>query len=127
MEREMIPLFKVFMSNEIDQPLLETIHSGWVGEGPRVKEFEKNLIEYTGNGRVVTLNAGTSALHLAYHIALHQNDYKSYKNSNVDEIITTPITCTATNTPIISNGAKIVWADVDPISGLISPKDIEKK
>ena len=41
MQKEMIPLFKVYVSKDIDKPLLETIHSGWIGEGPRVKEFEK--------------------------------------------------------------------------------------
>lgn len=124
---ETIPLFKVYVSSDVDKPLLETIHSGWLGEGPRVQEFEKNLKEYTGNPQLITLNAGTSALHLAYHLALHQHDYKGYANSNEDEVITTPITCTATNTPIISNGAKIVWADVDPLTGSISPRDIANK
>lgn len=123
----MIPLFKVFVSKNVDKPLLEVIHSGWIGEGPKVAEFEYNLKTYFGNDKLVTLNSGTAGLHLAYHIAIHQNDYKGYYNSNTDEIITTPITCTATNTPIISNGAKIVWADVDPITGSISPKDIERK
>lgn len=123
----MIPLFKVFVSKNVDKPLLEVIHSGWIGEGPKVAEFESNLKSYFGNDKLVTLNSGTAGLHLAYHIAIHQNDYKGYYNSNTDEIITTPITCTATNTPIISNGAKIVWADVDPITGSISPKDIERK
>lgn len=127
MNEKMIPLFKVYISKDIDKPLLDTIHSGWIGEGPRVAEFEQNLKSYTGNDKLVTLNAGTSALHLAYHLALHQHDYKSYYNSNTDEIISTPITCTATNTPIISNGAKIVWADVDPITGSISPEDIAQK
>ena len=122
-----IPLFKVFMAPEIDGPLLEVIHSGWIGEGVRVQNFEANLKAYFGNEKLVTMNTGTSALHLAYHLALHQNDYKSYRNSNEDEIISTPITCTATNTPIISNGAKIVWADVDPLTGSISPEDIERK
>lgn len=127
MENSMIPLFKVYIADSIDKPLLDVIHSGWIGEGPVVQEFEKNLKAYTGNDKLVTLNAGTSALHLAYHMALHQSDYKGYRNSNEDEVITTPITCTATNTPIISNGAKIVWADVDPLTGSISPEDIEKK
>ena len=127
MNGKMIPLFKVYISKDIDKPLLDTIHSGWIGEGPRVAEFENNLKSYTGNDKLITVNAGTSALHIAYHLALHQNDYKSYHNSNTDEIISTPITCTATNTPIISNGAKIVWADVDPITGSISPEDIAKK
>ncbi len=45
MQKEMIPLFKVYVSKDIDKPLLETIHSGWIGEGPRVKEFEKSLKE----------------------------------------------------------------------------------
>lgn len=124
---EMIPLFKVFMAQNVDKPLLDVLHSGWIGEGNKVKEFEANLAIYSRNKRLVTLNSGTSGLHLAYHLALHQESYKSYKNSNMDEIITTPITCTATNNPIVSNGAKIVWADVDPITGSISPEDIERK
>ena len=124
---EIIPLFKVFVAKEVDEPLLNTIHSGWIGEGPRVAEFEANLKSYARNDKLVTLNSGTSALHLAYHMALHPDDIKGYYNSNVDEIISTPITCTATNTPILNNGAKIVWADVDPITGSISPDDIERK
>jgi perosamine synthetase len=125
--RTTIPLFKVFMAETIDRPLLDVIHSGWIGEGPKVQEFEKNLARYNGNHRLVTLNSGTAGLHIACHMALHQNDYKGYRNSNEDEIISTAITCTATNTPIVSNGAKIVWADVDPLTGSIDPDDIERK
>ena len=122
-----IPLFKVYMAEEVDRPLLDVIHSGYIGEGPVVEEFEKSVRSYFGTPFIVTLNNGTSGLTLAYHMALHQDAPKSYYNSNEDEIISTPMTCTATNTPIIANGAKIVWADVDPITGNISPKDIERK
>ena len=122
-----IPLFKVFMSPNIDKPLLDVIHSGWIGEGPKVKEFEEKLISFLGSKYLTTLNNGTAALHLAYHLAQNQDGYKSYFNSNENEIISTAITCTATNTPIISTGAKIVWADVDPITGNIDPADIERK
>jgi dTDP-4-amino-4,6-dideoxygalactose transaminase len=125
--KPMIPLLKVFMSPNVDKPLLDVIHSGWIGEGPKVQEFEANLKAYSGNAYLVTVNTGTSALHLAYHIALYPNDRKGYRNSNESEIISTPVTCTATNTPIINNGAKIVWADVDPITGSISPEDVERK
>ena len=48
--KELIPLFKVFMSNTVDKPLLDVIHSGWIGEGPKVQEFETNLKKYTGGG-----------------------------------------------------------------------------
>ena len=122
-----IPLFKVFVTEDVDKPLLEVMHSGYIGEGPRVAEFEQNLKNYFHNPFLTTLNNGTAGLHLAYHMALHQNGPKTYYNSNDAEIITTPITCTATNEPIIANGAKIVWADVDPITGSIDPKDIERK
>lgn len=122
-----IPLFKVFVSEDVDKPLLEVLHSGYIGEGPKVQEFETRLKEFFNTPFVTTLNNGTAALHLAYHMALYPDMPKGYYNSNENEIITTPITCTATNTPIISNGAKIVWADVDPITGSIKPEDIERK
>ena len=122
-----IPLFKVYMAKEVDQPLLDVVHSGWIGEGPKVIEFEQSLKEYFGNPYLSTVNNGTSALHLAYHMAIYKDEPKTYFNNNQNEVITTAVTCTATNTPIIANGAKIVWADVDPITGNIDPKDIENK
>ena len=57
-----IPLFKVFMSPTVDAPLLETVHSGYITQGPRVKEFEAAVGAYLGNERVLALNSGTSAL-----------------------------------------------------------------
>lgn len=126
-EIKKIPLFKVFMAEEIDEPILEVLHSGWIGEGPKVLEFENTLKEYFHNPYLSTVNNGTAALHLAYHMSIHADKPKTYYNSNEDEIITTAITCTATNTPIITNGARIVWADVDPLTGNIDPADIERK
>ena len=122
-----IPLFKVYMAREVDKPLLDVIHSGWIGEGSKVVEFENQLKEFFGNKFLSTVNNGTAALHLAYHMSLYSDKPKSYNINNDYEIISTPITCTATNTPIIANGAKIVWADVDPYTGNIDPKDIENK
>lgn len=127
MEQKKIVLLKVYMAKEVDEPLLEVIHSGYIGEGPKTAEFEEKLRKYFNNQYLTTLNNGTAGLHLAYHMAIHQDGPKSFFNTNVDEVITTPITCTATNEPIIANGAKIVWADVDPITGSIDPKSIEGK
>jgi dTDP-4-amino-4,6-dideoxygalactose transaminase len=106
------------MPKSVDKPLLEVLHSGFIGQGKKVDEFEEKLGEYFGNPNVLTLNAGTSGLHLALRLC------------NVgcgDEVISTPMTCTATNMPILANGAKIVWADVDPVTGLIDPEDIKRK
>lgn len=113
-----IPLFTVFMSPDVDEPLLEVLHSGYIGQGPKVEEFEQKLGEYIGNHNVLTVNSATSGLHLALRLA---------KVSEGSEVISTAMTCTATNMPILANGGKIVWADVDKDTGLIDPLDIERK
>lgn len=114
-----IPLFKVFMSETVGPEVLKVLYSGYIGQGPKVDEFERCLSDYFRTQFLITCNSGTSALHLAYHMSLnHRPD---------SEIISTPITCTATNTPIVANGARIVWADVDPLTGNVNPADIERK
>ena len=122
-----IPLFKVFMADSVGDKVKDVLYSGYIGEGPKVKEFENMIAKKIGNPHVLTLNSGTSALHLAYHIALYNDSYKQSKTDDSFEVISTPITCTATNTPIVNNGSKIVWSDVDPISGNIDPNDIRRK
>jgi perosamine synthetase len=111
-------LFKVHMPKSVDKPLLEVLHSGFIGQGKKVDEFEEKLGHYFGNKKVLTLNSGTSGLHLALRLA---------NVGHGDEVITTAMTCTATNMPILAAGAKIVWADVNPITGLIDPQAIEEK
>ena len=114
----MIPLFKVHMPQDVMGPLQETLFSGFIGEGPRVKDFEAQLAKYFGNPRVLTVNSCTSAIQLALRLA----------NVNWgDEVISTAMTCTATNEPIMAAGAKIVWADIDPLTGNIDPASIEEK
>jgi len=113
----MIPLFKVAMSENISSPLLKTVHSGWIGQGPRVKEFEGDLSDKFNNPYCLTLSAGTHGLSLAL---------KMIGVGSGDEVISTPLTCTATNTPILMRGADIVWADIkDDIN--IDPVSIKRK
>lgn len=114
-----IPLFKVFMSPNVDKPLLDTLHSGFIGQGKMVEGFEQIVSDKFNLPYVLALNSGTSALHLAYQMVMDGNE-----NS---EFIVSPITCSATLTPIIANKGKIVWTDVDPISGNIDSNDVERK
>ena len=44
-----IPLFKVFMSEDVIKPLTQTVMSGFITQGPIVEEFEKALIDFIGN------------------------------------------------------------------------------
>jgi len=108
-----IPMFRVAMSPDVDKLLLDTLHSGWIGQGEMVNTFESLLSSHFENQRVLTLSAGTHGLSLALRLA----------GVGVgDEVITTPLTCTATNMPIMQTGANIVWAEVgrdlniDPMS-----------
>jgi perosamine synthetase len=114
----MIPLFKVHMPKTTHKKLAETIYSGFIGQGPKVEQFEKRLQTFFKNKNILTLNSGTSAIQLALRLC---------NVTHNDEVITTPMTCTATNMVVLAMGAKIVWADVDPITGLIDPVSIEKK
>ena len=101
--REEIPMFKVTMSPVVDEPLLNILHSGWIGQGPKVAEFESHLWKKFDNPNVLALSAGTHGLSLALRLAGVEQG---------DEVITTPLTCTATNMPILMHGGKIVWADI---------------
>lgn len=106
------------MPDSVDKPLLETLHSGFIGEGSKVLEFEETLKKYLQTENVLTTNSGTSALHLAYHMIIQDSDLK--------RILTTPMTCTATNNPIVLNGAKIGWIDIDPITGNVTPETLKE-
>ena len=113
----MIPLFKVHMPAAVNKPLLETLHSGYITQGPKVEEFEGRVAEFLGTKNVVSVNSGTSALTLACRLA---------GIGPGDEVITTAMTCTATNLPVLSLGGKLVFADADPVSGNISAESIQK-
>lgn len=109
-------MFKVAMNPDLNSELLRVLHSGWIGQGPMVKEFEHELSQVFANGKVLTLSSGTHGLSLALRLCDVEPG---------DEVITTPLTCTATNMPILGMGADIVWADVKRDLN-IDPKSIKE-
>ena len=54
--RKTIPLFKVFMPESVMEPLRATLMSGFLGQGPRVEEFEKALSERLHAPRTLRVN-----------------------------------------------------------------------
>jgi dTDP-4-amino-4,6-dideoxygalactose transaminase len=112
-----IPLFKVFMAESVDAAVMRVLHSGYIGDGDEVVAFEREFAARLGVSRAVATNSATSALHLACHMAID--------GAADAEIISTPMTCIATNTSIVRNGARIVWADIHPLTGNIDPNEIE--
>lgn len=114
----MIPLFKVHMPESVVEPVKNVLMSGYVGQGPKVDEFEKKLTPWVGHPNGLTVNSCTSAIHLALRLA---------GVGPGKEVISTPMTCSATNEPILERGADIVWADISPLDGNIDTQDVERK
>lgn len=113
------PLFKVHVPHEEALAKIgEVFASGFINEGTQVTQLTNELRAYLNADNLVLTNSCTSALTLALHLAGVQPG---------DEVISTPMTCVATNTPIVALGARIVWADVDPNHGMIDPQDVSRK
>jgi perosamine synthetase len=113
------PMFKVHVdTNDALAQLRAVFESGFVNEGVQVTAFQKAVSSFLGVDQLVLVNSCTSALTLALTLA---------GAGPGADVVTTPMTCIATNTPIANLGARIVWADIDPKSGLIDPSDVERK
>lgn len=111
------PLFKVRL--EVDEALdnvRKVFSSGFINEGEQVITLEKELSSFLGVPNLTLVNSCTSALTMALRII---------GVGKGDEVISTAMTCIATNTPIINSGATLVWADIDPNTGMISVKEVE--
>jgi dTDP-4-amino-4,6-dideoxygalactose transaminase len=135
----MIPLFKVFMTEDAATETSKVLMSGFIGQGEQVEKFENLLKKYFNNQNVVTTNSATSAEHLAIHmlkkpqrniishlgVCFEEKEWSGI--SDGDEILTTPLTCTATNWPILANGLNIKWVDVDPNTCNMDLDDLERK
>jgi dTDP-4-amino-4,6-dideoxygalactose transaminase len=116
----MIPLFKVFMADEASGRVGDVLKSGYIGQGSKVDEFEQRLQEFLGAPYVATVNSATSAIHLALHLV-------KTKCPSRTKVLTIPITCTATNFPILANGLEPKWVDTDPLTCNIDCVDLRRK
>lgn len=116
----MIPLVKPYIApvNEMMPEIEKILYSGYIAEGQAVYSFENELGKYLGNPKVLALNSGTAALHIALSLL---------NVGEGDEVISTPMTAEPTNTTIALTGAKVVWGDVDSNTGLLDPKSVREK
>lgn len=120
-----IPLFKVAMAESVKESVVATLTSGYIGEGPKVNEFESKLMSFLGNTRVSAVNSCTSALHLCVDsIRTHWHPNWSHSPNT---ILSTPLTCLATNAAIEKAGFKIKWVDVDPNTCNMDLLDLSRK
>lgn len=109
---------KVHTPPGIAEAVAEVWDSGFVTEGEYSDKFEMAFSEYIGNPNTCLVNSCTNALVLAARVI-------GIKEG--DEVISTAMTCMATNEPFFNCGAKLVFADIDPETGNIDPQSIKAK
>lgn len=93
--------------------VVDSLRSGWVTTGPKVKRFEEDFASFIGDGTwAVSCNSATAGLHLAL---------ESLGVGPGDRVLTTPYTFTATAEVVRYLGAEPVFADIDPHTFNIDP------
>ena len=126
------------MSDKASRAASGVLESGYIGQGLKVDQFEKLLSKRLNHEHLLTTNSGTSAAHLALHLlkkpdllqwkeypVMTEDDWPGLKDG--DEVLCTPLTCTATNWPVLANGLKIKWVDIDPDNLNMDLEDLSKK
>ena len=103
---------------DVEKTVLEVLKSGQYILGKHNKALEQELAEFCGVKRAIALNSGTDALHLAL---------RALDIGAGDEVITTAFTFVATTEAIGIVGAKPIFADIDPETFNLDPKELEKK
>ncbi|MBI3972393.1 MAG: DegT/DnrJ/EryC1/StrS family aminotransferase [Chloroflexi bacterium] len=100
--------------------LTEVIQSGQLNRnsGTKVAALERVWAEAFGVGRTVASTSGTAAIHAALG---------ALPLTPGDEVITTPITDWGTVGPILAQGCIPVFADVDPRTYCLDPKQVERR
>ena len=114
----MIPYGRQTIDEDDINAVIDVLKSDYLTTGPKIAEFEQAVASYTGAKYAVAISNGTSALHAACFAAgIGQGD----------EVITTPLTFAASANCVLYCGGTPVFADVDPYTYNIDPKDIRKK
>ena len=123
-----LQLFKVFMSEDVLEPLNKVLMSGYVTQGKEVDKYETELKKFIGNENLLTVNSGTSGLTLAMRLLKNKDDSFDWPGFNKNDVVLTPsLTCFATTCSILANNVKIRWLDVDLNTANIDLNDLKNK
>ena len=121
------PLFKVHIqSEEALSNIKEVFESGFINEGLQVTQLTKAIEARFNTEHVCLTNSCTSAITMAIRLSTKDVSCLYPGESESLPVITSPMTCVASNMPILNTGNEIVWADVEPNTGMIDPKDVDK-
>ena len=104
------------LSSDLLRALEEVCESTGFAQGPATSEFEDKFAAYCGVDHCVSLNSGTSALHLAL---------RCLDVGPGDEVITVSMSFIATAWAISYVGATPVFVDIDSVRRTLNPDNLE--
>ena len=113
---EFLPYGRQTIEDDDVAAVVEALKADYLTTGPRVEAFEHAFAETVGAGYAVACSSGTAALHLAMLALDLQPD---------EAVIAPAITFAATANCARYQGAEVVFADVDPDTGLMTPATFE--
>ncbi|MBR0310672.1 MAG: DegT/DnrJ/EryC1/StrS family aminotransferase [Paludibacteraceae bacterium] len=105
MKRFNIPFSPPDMTEAEVAEVRDAILSGWITTGPRTKQLERQIADYTGVERAVCLNSQTACAEMALRLL---------GIGPGDEVIVPAYTYTASASVVWHVGATIVFVDVQP-------------
>ena len=116
--RRTIPIARPVLGMEEVEAVREVFESGVLVQGERIKSFEREFAEYTGVEHAVAVANGTLALDAAL---------KALELGSGDEVVTSAFSFIASSNCVLYQGAKPVFADIDPRTFNIDPSDAAEK
>ena len=101
----------------MEQAVLEVLRKGKISDLDITVQFEKEFADWLGVEHALAHNTGTAAVHCAlFGLGIGRGD----------EIICPSMTYWASCAPVLSLGATVMFADIDPANLCIDPDDIER-
>lgn len=110
-----VPLLKVHVPPGAADALRGVLSSGFLADGAQVQQFEDNLRAFIGTPHITAMSDISGAITLALYMAGVRPG---------DEVIVSPMVCTASTMPIANLFARPVWCDVDPLTGMPDARSI---
>lgn len=114
----MIPYGRQWVDQDDIEAVRKVLQSDWLTTGPAVDAFEGALAAYTGALHGIAVSSGTAALHAAMY---------ALRIGPGDEVIVPPITFAATANAVVYVGGTPIFADVQDITLLLDPAEVEKR
>jgi perosamine synthetase len=111
-----IPLSRPALGPDEEALVLEVMRSGRLSLGPVLRQFEDALAAFVGVEHVSACSSGTAGLHLAVRAAGVEEG---------DEVITSPFSFVASANCLLYEGAKPVFADIDPVTLNVDPAAVD--